>query len=67
MTRHKQPAAVLLACLALVGCQDPYTAATQRPPTTHRSGYAAPAGRPAARRRASAAAPSPPPTAPALR
>jgi hypothetical protein len=25
MTRRKQPAAVLLACLALVGCQDPYT------------------------------------------
>ena len=25
MTRAKGPAAVLLACLALVGCQDPYT------------------------------------------
>jgi len=25
MTRRKQPAALLLACLALVGCQDPYT------------------------------------------
>jgi len=37
MTRRKDPAAVLLACLALVGCQDPYTqsATTDAPPGRH--------------------------------
>jgi hypothetical protein len=37
MTCGKQPAAVLLACLALVGCQDPYTqsATTDAPPRGH--------------------------------
>lgn len=37
MTRRKDPAAVLLACLALVSCQDPYThsATTDAPPGRH--------------------------------
>ena len=55
MTRRKDPAAVLLACLALVGCQDPYTqsATTDAPPGRHER---RPVHR-AARRRASAARP----------
>ena len=53
MTRRKDPAAVLLACLALVGCQDPYTQSATTPPPRAR----APPGPPAARRRASTARP----------